>query len=131
MERLLLCGVLLLAHFSFAQQTGPPSSTRPPYQTPPTFPEGSENPAKQFPPETKAPTPRTLSSARVERQIMEHLNSEPGLADTNLKASVDETVVVLTGNVSTDVQHKLALRIAESYAGERSIVDKIRIQQLA
>jgi hypothetical protein len=131
MTRLLLCGVLLLANFSLAQQTGPPSSTRPPYQTPPTFPDGSENPAKQLPPETKAPAPRTLTSAQVEQQIMEHLNSEPGLADTNLKASVDETAVVLTGNVSTEVQHRLALRIAESYAGERSIVDKIRIHRQA
>jgi hypothetical protein len=59
MTRLLLCGVLLLANFSLAQQMGPPSSTRPPYQTPPTFPEGSDNPAKQLPPETKAPTKNT------------------------------------------------------------------------
>lgn len=129
MTLLLLCGVLLLANFSFAQQTGPPSSNRPPYQTPPTFPEGSENPGKQLPPDTKAPAPRTLTSAQVEQQIMEHLNSEPGLADANLKASVDERAVVLTGNVSTDVQHEIALRIAQSYAGDRSIVDRIRIHQ--
>jgi hypothetical protein len=30
---------------------------------------------------------------------------------------------VLTGNVSTEVQHELALRIAQSHAGQGSIVD--------
>jgi hypothetical protein len=130
MKRLLFCGVLLLTNFSLAQQTGhPPSSTPPPYQTQPRFPNDSENPGKQFPPDTRAPAPETLSSAQVQQHIMEHLDSEPRLANTNVKASVDDSAVVLTGHVSTEVQHELALRIAQSHAGQRSIVDKIRIQQ--
>ena len=130
MTRLLFCAVLSLANFSLAQQTSQaPSPTRPPYRTPPTFPNGSEHPEKQLPPDTKAPAPETLTSAQVQQQIMEHLSSQPELSNTNVKASVDESAVVLTGNVSSEVQHKLALLIAESYAGDRSIVDKIRVQQ--
>ena len=37
--------------------------------------------------------------------------------------------LVLTGNVDTETQHDLALRIAQSYAGDRRIVDKIKVKQ--
>jgi hypothetical protein len=33
------------------------------------------------------------------------------------------------GIVESDVQHDLALRIAQSYAGDRKVVDKIRIRR--
>jgi BON domain len=126
----LFCSAVLLATISVAQQTAqPPPAGRAPYQTPPTFPHGSENPEKQFPPDTKAPPPQTLTSAQVEEEIMQHLSSEPGLGNTNVKARVDDRVIVLTGNVVTEVQHELALRIAQSYAGDRSVVDRISIQE--
>jgi hypothetical protein len=77
---------LLLASLGFAQQQGPPS-TSPPYQTPPTFPEGRQTPpTAQMPPDRQAPPPQTMSSERAEQQITQHLSSEPALANTNIDA---------------------------------------------
>jgi len=70
-----------------------------------------------------------MSSERVEQQITQHLSSEAALAKTNVDAKVDESSVVLTGSVDTETQHDLAVRIAQSYAGERKLVDKIKVRQ--
>src|SRR5205807_5616994 len=119
--RLASCGLaLLLTTLGFSQQQAQP----PPYTTPPTFPEG-----QQMPPDKKAPPPQELSPTQVEQQIEEHLNAEPALANTNLGTKVDERSVVLTGNVDSEMQHDLALRIAQSYAGDRKVVDKIKVRQ--
>jgi Flp pilus assembly secretin CpaC len=122
---LLLWGpVLLLATLGFAQQQAQPPPASPPYTTPPTFPE-----EPQLPPDQKAPPPQALSTTQVELQIREHFNAEPELANSNVQIKADESSVVLSGTVASDVQHALALRIAQSYAGDRKIVDKITVRQ--
>jgi osmotically-inducible protein OsmY len=109
---------------AFAQQQSP---TNPPYTTPPTFPEGRTQ--QQMPPDTKAPPPsETLSTAQVQRQIQEKLSAEPALANMNVGVKTTDKSVTLTGSVDTERQHNLALRIAKSYAGDRKIVDKIKIR---
>jgi len=35
----------------------------------------------------------------------------------------------LTGTVDSEKQHDLAVRIAQSFAGDRQVVDKIKIRQ--
>ncbi len=129
MRHAAFCFVLLLATLGFAQQQPPPTS--PPYQSPPTFPEGSQSqtPREQMPPDMQAPAPETASAGQVEQQIMKHLSSEPTLAHTNVAAKVDEDSVLLTGTVDTQTEHDVAVRIAQSYAGGRKIVDKINIRQ--
>ncbi len=82
-----------------------------------------------MPPDTQAPPPQTMSSERVEQQITQRLSSEPELSKSNIDAKVDESAVVLTGSVDTETQHELAVRIAQSYAGDRRIVDKIKVRQ--
>jgi hypothetical protein len=130
MKHILFCFVLLLASIGVAQQQGqPPPTTSPPYQTPPTFPEGRQTPRAQMPPDTQAPLSQTMSSERVEQQITQRLSSEPALAKSNVDAKVDENSVVLTGTLDTETQHDLAVRIAQSYAGDRKIVDKIKIKR--
>jgi len=130
MNDVVFCFVLLLSTIGFAQQQGqPPPITSPSYQTPPTFPEGRQTPREQMPPDTQAPPPQTMSTEQVEQQIRQHLSSEPALADTNVDAKADESSVVLTGNVNTERQHDLAIRLARSYAGGRKVVDKITVQQ--
>jgi len=57
------------------------------------------------------------------------LNSEPALANTNVSVKADESAVVLTGTVDSEKQHDLAVRIAQSFAGDRQVVDKITIRQ--
>jgi BON domain len=121
---LLYVPVLLLATLGFSQQQAQPPPASPPYTTPPTFPE-----EPQMPPDQKAPPPQVLSTTQVEQQIQRHFNAEPALANTNLGIKANESLVVLSGTVDSDMQHELALRIAQSYAGNRKIVDKINVRQ--
>lgn len=130
MRNIVLCFTVLLATFGFSQQQGqPPRTTSPPYQTPPTFPEGRQTPRAQMPPDTQAPPSQTMSSQQVEQQITQRLSSEPALSKTNIDAKVDESSVVLTGSVDTETQHDMAVRITQSYAGDRKIVDRIKVKQ--
>ncbi len=122
----ILCGLALaFAVSAFAQQQSP--TNPPPYTTPPTFPDDQAS-RQEMPPDTKAPPPQGLSTAQVEQQIQDKLNSEPILANTNVGVKTDDKSVTLTGTVDTDAQHDLALRIAHSYAGDRTIVDKITVR---
>jgi osmotically-inducible protein OsmY len=121
-----LCGLALAFVVSaFAQQQSP--TNPPPYTTPPTFPDDQAS-RREMPPDTKAPAPQGLSTAQVEQQIQDKLNREPILANTNVGVKTDDKSVTLTGTVDTDAQHDLALRIAQSYAGDRTIVDKITVR---
>lgn len=130
MKYVLSCAVLFLAMIVLAQQQGqPPPTTTPPSQAPPTFPEGRQNPRQQLPPDTQAPPAQTMSSQRVEGQILDQIKAEPTLSGTNIDARVTDGSVVLTGNVDTLAQHDLAIQIAQSSAGNRRIVDKIKVKQ--
>ncbi len=119
---------LSLTTLSFGQQSGQPPVS-PPYGTPPTFPEGRQAPTQPLPPNQEAPPSRKLSSTEARQQIAEHLNSEPTLSNAHVGVKVDQRSVELKGTVSTEEQHDLALRIAQSYAGDRKIVDKIKLPQ--
>ena len=146
-----LCSAFLLATVMFAQQQGqPPPTTEPPYGTPQTFPDDRQNPqttpqeplppgepvpspqtrpAEPMPPDEPAPPPHALASQEVEQQITTHFSSEPGLRDNNIDAKVSTDSVVLTGTVETEEQHERAVRIAQAYAADRQIVDKIKVRQ--
>ncbi len=124
MKRILWGLALVFVTSAFAQQQPPTNS--PPYTTPPTFPDG--RPQEQMPPDTKAPPPQDLSDSEVEQQIQKKLSREPALANTEIGVKIDATSVTLTGSVDTERQRDLALRIAQSYAGQRKVVDKIKIQ---
>lgn len=123
--RSVLCGLLLvLVAAAFAQQQQPPYDR---HGTPPTFPQGQQ-PRQDMPPDTEAPPPQQMSSWQVQQQIQNKLTSEPSLANTNLKASVNDSAVTLSGVVDSERQHQLVLGIAQSYAGGREIFDKIQVQ---
>jgi len=124
----ILCGlVLLTATAGLAQQQGQPPQTTPPHSTPPTFPEGRA-PRQQMPPDQEAP-PQGLSTPKIQQQIQQGLNSESMLRNTDVGVHVDENSVILTGKVDNEQQHDLALQIARSHAGDRKIVDKIKVAQ--
>jgi hypothetical protein len=130
MKHRICCISLFLASMGFAQQQGqPPPTTTPTYQTPPTFPEGRQTPRAQMPPDTEAPPPQTMSTQQVEQQITHRFSTEPELSKSNIDAKVNDNSVVLTGSVDSETQHNLAIRITESYAGDRRIVDKIKVKQ--
>jgi hypothetical protein len=110
---------------SAASDPGLRSTASPTSVTPPTsFPE-----VPQMPPDQKAPPPQGLSALEVEQQIQEHLNTEPTLANTKLGVEADESSVILTGTVESDLLHDLALRIVRSYACDRKLVDKVQVPQ--
>lgn len=121
MKSAVLVSALLLTSLSFAQQQG----QSPPYSTPPTFPR-EDRPQTQMPPDQEE---QSLSTAQVQEQIERGLNSEPALSNTNVSVKTNKKSVVLGGTVDTERQHQLALRIAQSHAGDRKIVDNIKVQQ--
>jgi hyperosmotically inducible protein len=125
MKALLLGAALLLATALMAQQ-----QPHPPYQPPSSAPQTvtPDQPQEPMPPDTQAPAHRTLSSSAVQQQIDGKIGDEPGLAGSNIKVNVDDSSVVLTGTVDSEQQHDLALRIAQAYAGDRPIDDKIQIR---
>lgn len=145
----LLCGALLLfAVSTMAQQTEPP--LHPPMGTPPTFPEPGPHANPPMPPDTPAPeapgttmprepdtttpgsTPvgsvpeQNLPASQVQQQIQAGLNSE--LPSALVSASVDEREVVLNGTVNNEQERQAALRIAQSHAGNRQVVDKLKVR---
>src|SRR5258708_1009104 len=126
MKPILFAAALLAASMTLAQQ-GQPPPTRPPQTTPPTFPD-EHAPPHRLPPDQEAPS-QASSTTEVQEQIQQGLNSEPTLRKSSVGVHVDENSVILTGTVSTEEQHDLALRIAQSYAGDRKIVDKIKLTQ--
>jgi osmotically-inducible protein OsmY len=81
-----------------------------------------------MPPDTKAPPPQDPSASEVEQQIQDQLNHEPALSNTEIEIKVDAKLVTLNGSVDTEKQRELGLRIAQSYAGHRKVVDKIKVQ---
>ena len=129
MKSVVFASAFLLASLGFAQQQGLPPPIAPPYGTPPTFPEGRQSPRQQMPPDQETQPSQGLSTAQVQQQIEQGLNSEPALANTNVSVKADESAVVLTGTVDSEKQHDLAVRIAQSFAGDRQVVDKITIRQ--
>jgi hypothetical protein len=127
MQRILCTLVLSLTACALAQQ-GQQLPSQPPYETPPTFPRDQQQLPKQMPPDQDAP-PEDLSDPEATRQIQQGLKSEPALRDSDIAVKVDQASVTLTGTVHTDDQHELALRIARSYAGDRKIIDKLKLTQ--
>jgi osmotically-inducible protein OsmY len=81
-----------------------------------------------MPPDTRVPPARELSNMEVQDQIQTKLHSEPALDDNRLRVEVDDAEVVVSGTADNEKERELALRIAESYAGERRVVDKMEIK---
>jgi BON domain len=134
MKRIILIAAMLAFSFGLtAQQQAPPAPDPQPApgQTPPTFPEDQDPGARRtppdMPPDTNAPG-RELSSREIQEQIQSKLNSEPGLDNDRVRVNVTDSEVTVTGSVDDEAERDVALRIAESYAGDRQIVDKLEIR---
>jgi osmotically-inducible protein OsmY len=56
------------------------------------------------------------------------LDSEPALAGGRVRAQVTADSITLTGTVTEEGQRDMALKLAESVAGKRKIVDKIKVR---
>jgi osmotically-inducible protein OsmY len=127
MKTFAMGAMLLLAIPMSAQQSAPPPYAPPPHEVPPP-PTASEPTPGQIPPDTHAPATPALSSSEIRKQIEKKISNEPGLAGANVNVTVDDRSVVLTGIVDSQVQHDLAMRMAQSVAGDRPIDDKLQIR---
>jgi osmotically-inducible protein OsmY len=78
-----------------------------------------------MPPDTKAPAP---TSRELQQQIEQALSKESELATSNIQVLVDKNAVTLTGTIDSPDERTLALRIAQSYAGERQVIDKLKLR---
>ena len=133
MRRIIFAAAILtLSVGLLAQQPGrPPYDEQPPVQTPPTFPQDHDPGVRpvppDMPPDTSAP-PRELSNFEVQEQIQKKLSSEPALKNNQLSAQVTDDEVVVSGTADSNAERDVALRIAESYAGQRPVVNKVEIK---
>ena len=129
MKRIACAAVLSLAGLGFAQQQNQSHTTSSPSGTAPT-PQQEQAPSPPMRPDQQTrPIQERLSAAQAHKQIEKDLRSEPALANTNVASTTDDSSVVLTGTVDTQAQRDLAIFIVQSYAGNRQIVDKIKVRQ--
>ncbi len=117
--------VLLLAMPVVAQQV-PPGP--PPHQTPSTFPESRQQARRQQMWDGQE-APQVLSSTDVLQNIQNAFDSEPALRGTDIGVNVNGNSVLLSGTLASERQHQRALQIAQSYSGNRKIIDHINIRQ--
>jgi type IV secretory pathway VirB10-like protein len=124
--------ILVLAAGLFAQEEGRPPYDEQPPVAPPTYPEDMDPGVRpvppNMPPDTSAPPPRKLSSAEAEEQIQLKLDAEPSLRNNQLEVEVTDDEVVVSGTADSEAERDVAIRIAESYAGERPVNDKIVVK---
>ena len=128
MKTLAMGVVLLVASALSAQQQAHPPYAPPPHAVP-TPPIAGEPNAGQMPPDTHAPpTAPSLTNSDMQKQIQKKISDEPGLAGANVSVMVDDHGVSLAGTVDSQEQHDLAMRMAQSVAGDRPIDDKLQVR---
>lgn len=125
MKLLISILLVLCSTSSLSQQQGTPPEQQPSAATSPE----PQTQQQQMPPDTQAPTPGELASPDIQRQLQKELGREPLLSSSNVTTTVDDQNIVLEGTVDNRNQHDLALQLAQSYAGQRKIVDKIVIRE--
>lgn len=107
---------------------GTPGATAPGSTPDPTQPTID----KQAPPQSSMATSGTTAtgmtdSATLKGQLESAYQAEPTLTGSNIQVNVTDTTVELTGSVPTNKEKTTARRIAQSYAGNRKVIDKMTV----
>ena len=127
MYRILVCALLLLsAPLALNQEPQQPVQSRPPYTTPPTFP---ENRPQHEPPLAVPPDQIPAASADIQDQLQRTLRKDPYLKDAQVQTRVDDESITLKGTVQGDIQHQRVLQLVQTYAGKRKIVDNLIVKE--
>ena len=126
MTRILVCALLLLSAPLALNQQQMPGQGRPPYTTPPTFP---ENRPQAQPPLAEPPNQAQATSSDVQDQLHQSLTKDPDFNDAQVQTRVDDHTVTLKGTVQNELQHQKVLQLAQTYAGKRKIVDNLVVKQ--
>jgi hypothetical protein len=115
--------------------TADPSPTTPD-PTAPTTDKPIPAPQQQKPegqspslPQGSAPLPSSnvADSASLKGQLDQAYQSEPSLSGSSIQVDVSEAAIQLTGSVPTGKEKTTAKRIAQSYAGNRKVVEKLTV----
>jgi len=71
-----------------------------------------------------------MSTKDVAEKLHKDLDSRnAAYAGSKIQAAVDDQSVTLSGTVTSQSQHEMAMQLAKAYAGDRRIVDRLVIQQ--
>ncbi len=90
----------------------------------PNLPQNSASPENsQVPPGSFGVTP----SSELKSQLDNAYQSEPTLSGANIQTNVTDTTVELSGTVPTGKEKTTAKRIAQSYSGNRKVVDRLTV----
>lgn len=107
-----------------------PDPTAPTTDKPAAAPQ-QQRPQGQSPslPQGSAPIPSSnvSDSASLKGQLDQAYQSEPSLSGSNIQVDVSDTSIQLTGSVPTGKEKTTAKRIAQSYAGNRKVVEKLAV----
>lgn len=66
-------------------------------------------------------------TATLQGQIQQALQNETTLSNDKVSVNVTDTEIELTGTVATGKDKQTAKRIAQSYAGNRKVVDHLKV----
>src|SRR5207302_11263423 len=66
-------------------------------------------------------------SASLQSTIQDKLKSEPMLSSSSVNVNVTDATIELSGSVATGKEKQTAERIAQSYAGNRKLVNRITV----
>jgi osmotically-inducible protein OsmY len=66
-------------------------------------------------------------TATLQGQIQQALQNETTLSNDKVSVNVTDTEIELTGDVGTNKDKQTAKRIAQSYAGNRKVVDHLKV----
>lgn len=107
-----------------------PDPTAPTTDRPAAAPQ-AQKPQNQSPslPQGSAPMPsgNVADSASVKGQLDQAYQSEPSLSGSSIQVEVSDASIQLTGSVPTSKEKTTAKRIAQSYAGNRKVVEKLTV----
>ncbi len=72
-----------------------------------------------------AVTPSMTAAAQLQSQIQLAITNEPTLAKSNINVNVTQDEITLSGSVSNGKERQTAERIAQSYAENRRVTDRL------
>jgi osmotically-inducible protein OsmY len=71
-----------------------------------------------------------MSTKDVAENLQKDLDSNnAAYAGSKIQAVVDDQNITLSGTVTSQSQHEMAMQLAKAYAGDRRITDRLVIQQ--
>jgi len=80
-------------------------------------------------PNTK-PDHHQMSTKDVAEKLQKDLdNKNAAYAGSKIQPVVDDQSITLSGSVTSQSQHEMAMQLAKAYAGDRRIIDRLVIQQ--